>query len=293
MAEQIKTIALNNSKGITIPLLGYGSGTAWYKHSGDVNQIDQKVVEAVKKAISLGFHHIDTAEGYANEREVGIAIKESGVAREKLFVTTKVSKGIKDIQGAIDASLSRLQLDYVDLYLIHSPFFGVPVSDSWKEMDKVYKSGKAKSVGISNFRAKDIEEILALGLVKPVVNQIEFNPYLQQPSIIESCYKHDIRIEVYSPLSSLIYSKDGPVDEVVNKIAKKHNKSPSQVLLRWALQPFQQQHIVVTTSGKEERLKEYINGVFDFELSQQEKDEIREEGKKREHRQYWADKDWN
>lgn len=287
----VDQVLIDGAKGVRIPAIGYGTGTAWYKKEGDA--INNELVESIKSAIAQGYTHLDAAEVYGTEQEVGIAIKESGVDRKNLFVTTKVYTNISNPSKALDDSLSRLQLDYVDLYLVHAPFFdkasrGITRAEAWQEMDKIYKSGKAKSVGVSNFREKDLEEIIALGLVKPSVNQIEFHPYCQQDGIVAACNKHNIRVEVYSPLCPLTNAKGGPVDAIVNSLAQKYNKSPEQILLKWSLQ---KDNIVLTTTSKTERMKQFLSS-GDFTLTSDEVQQIDEEGKKKNHRQYWKDQEW-
>jgi len=286
-------VLIDKERNLSIPVLGYGTGTAWYNKEKDA-PINRDLVESIKTAISLGYTHLDAAESYGTEREVGVAIKESGIAREKLFVTTKLLASIKNPSQALASSLEKLQLDYVDLYLIHAPFFdeashGISLADAWAELDKLYKSGKAKAVGVSNFRAKDLEGLVSLpGLVKPAINQIEYHPYLQQDEIVAASKKHGIAVEAYGPLCPLVHSKDGPIDAVVHEIGQKHNKTPAQVLLRWSIQ---KGLIPITTSTKNERLKEYLE-VFKFTLSEDEVHKISEEGKKRVFRKFWQQKEW-
>jgi len=288
----METVLIDKDRNVYLPKLGYGTGTAWYQKDKEA-PVNQELVETITKAIALGYTQLDTAETYNTERETGLAIKASGIPREKLFVTTKVFSNLKNPVQALNSSLEKMQLDYVDLYLIHAPFFdteshGISHADAWGEMDKIYKSGKAKSVGISNFRAKDIEEVVSFGLVKPSVNQIEYHPYLQQDGIVEECKKHGITVQAYGPLCSLIHAKGGPIDSVVEEIALKHNKTSEQVLLRWSIQ---KGNVPVTTSSKEDRLKQYLD-IFNFSLSQDEENRISEEGKKKEFRKFWTTKEW-
>jgi diketogulonate reductase-like aldo/keto reductase len=278
--SQVPSITLPSG---SIPILGYGSGTAWF--CNDTNApINRDLVESTKAAIALGYLHLDTAEVYNTEKEIGLAIIESGVPREKFFVTSKVGKSIDDPYAAIKVSLDKLQLEYLDLYLIHNPFSITDMETTWAAMEKIKAEGLAKNIGVSNFRVEDIEKLEQCATVLPCVNQIEFNPYLTQPEIVTKCNELNIKIEAYSPLISLTHKTGGPIDQVVKDIAAKHNKTKAQVLLRWSVQ---RGNIVVTTSSKEERQKEYL-GIFDFELSEQEVQSINEQGSKLHFRKYWT-----
>ena len=177
MAElQTSTPLLKLNDGTTIPMLGFGVGTALYK-AEEPSKPDREVVEAVKRALKLGYNHLDAAENYNTEKETGIAIKESKIPREKLFITTKVSNSFDDIPKAIDTSLKNLQLDYVDLYLIHEPFFAKSDADlqkAWTAMETVKAQGKAKSIGVSNYLVPHLEATLKGASTPPSINQIEF-----------------------------------------------------------------------------------------------------------------------
>ena len=269
---------------LTASKLGFGTGTAWYK-SRDA-AFDRGTVDSIKTAIKLGYTHLDGAEVYNTESELGIAIKESGVPRDLLFITTKVQNNISDIKGAIAASLEKLQLDHVDLYLIHSPFFAKSPEDlqhAWAEMEKVQKSGKAKSIGVSNFLADDIEAVLKTAEVVPSLNQIEFHPYLQHGDLVSFHKKHGIAVSAYGPLTAVTKAQPGPVDEAIERLAKKYGVTEGQISLRWVLD---QGIIPVTTSSKECRLKEYL-GAISVEMTPEEVKEISTLGEKKHFRGFW------
>lgn len=220
---------------------------------------------------------------------MGIAIKESGIPREGLFVTTKVYSGVSDVVLALKRSLERLKLEYVDLFLVHSPFLpaeanGLPLATVWKAMEDVYQLGLAKAIGVSNFQISHLQEILSVAKVPPSVNQIEFNPYLQQPELVEFSKNNGLLLEAYAPLISLTKKVGGPLDPVVSKIAKRKGRSSSQVLLRWVIQ---NGVLPLTTSGKAERQAELLQAL-NFELSAEEVTEISAAGKTLHHRQYWT-----
>ncbi|AFI29919.1 glyoxal/methylglyoxal reductase [Bacillus sp. JS] len=227
-----------------------------------------EATESVKAAIKNGYRSIDTAAIYKNEEGVGIGIKESGVAREELFITSKVwneDQGYETTLAAFEKSLERLQLDYLDLYLIHWPGKD-KFKDTWRALEKLYKDGKIRAIGVSNFQVHHLEELLKDAEIKPMVNQVEFHPRLTQKELRDYCKKHGIQLEAWSPLMQ------GQLldNEVLTQIAEKHNKSVAQVILRWDLQ-----HEVVTIpkSIKEHRIIENAD-IFDFELSQEDMDKI-------------------
>ncbi len=248
-------VTLNN--GLKMPQLGYG---VWQVP-------DDQAAAAVTKAIEVGYRSIDTAMIYKNEKGVGLAIKESSVPREELFITTKVwngDQGYESTLRAFDESLERLGLDYIDLYLIHwpTPKFDQYV-DTYKALEKLYHDGRVKAIGVCNFEIEHLERILNECEVKPVLNQVECHPYLTQTELKEYCAKHDIFVEAWSPLE-----QGGEVlkDEVVKQIAETHSKTPAQVILRWHLQ---NGTIVIPKSVTPSRIEENMN-VFDFELTEDE-----------------------
>jgi len=218
-------------------------------------------VRAVRTALDLGYRHIDTAALYHNERGVGRAIRESGIPREEIFLTTKVwNEDIRAgrIEAACEESLRRLGLDYVDLYLLHWPIKGRH-AQSWRDMEKLQRAGRARAIGVSNYMVPHLEQILPGAEIVPAVNQIEFHPYLQSTALHEFCRARNIRLTAWSPLMQA-----GPLlhDPALAGIAAKHEKTVAQVVLRWALQ------IGVVTIPKSvhpERLAENAD-IFDFEL---------------------------
>ncbi|WP_316274099.1 glyoxal/methylglyoxal reductase [Bacillus halotolerans] len=258
MATSLKdTVKLHN--GVEMPWFGLG---VFKVENGS------EATESVKAAIKNGYRSIDTAAVYKNEEGVGIGIKESGVSREELFITSKVwneDQGYDTTLAAFEKSLERLQLDYLDLYLIHWPGKD-KYKDTWRALEKLYKDGKIRAIGVSNFQVHHLEELLKDAEIKPMVNQVEFHPRLTQKELRDYCKKQGIQLEAWSPLMQ------GQLldNEVLTQIAEKYNKSVAQVILRWDLQ-----HEVVTIpkSIKEHRIIENAD-IFDFELSQEDMDKI-------------------
>ncbi|KAJ6616347.1 NADP-dependent oxidoreductase domain-containing protein [Mycena sp. CBHHK59/15] len=240
-----------SSRRREIPSIGFGT---WKLGNGEspISQVDQ--------AISLGFAHVDTAQAYRNEEEAGTAIRESGLARKEIFITTKYSglDGL-DIKTSINNSLKNLGVSYVDLYLIHHPRLAVPdIPTAWKEMEDIQAQGLVKSIGVSNFEVSDMAILLASAKVKPVANQILLHPYVyaRQTPMLEYAAKHKIVIEAYSALIPVTSLPGGPVDAPVSEIADRLGVSMDQVLLAWTKA---KGAVVVTTSSKKERLEGYLH----------------------------------
>ncbi|MFQ6389892.1 aldo/keto reductase [Priestia aryabhattai] len=247
------------ANGVKMPWLGLGV----YKVEDG-----QEVVDSVKYAIKAGYKSIDTAKIYENEEGVGQAIKESGVSREELFVTSKVwnaDQGYDTTLQAFETSLNKLGLEYLDLYLIHWPVEG-KYKDTWKALEKLYKDGKIRAIGVSNFQVHHLEDLIADAEVKPMVNQVEFHPLLTQREVREYCKKQGIQVEAWSPLAQ------GELldNEVLTQIAEKHGKSTAQVILRWDLQ---NEVVTIPKSTKEHRIIQNAD-VFDFELNAEEVEKI-------------------
>ena len=251
-------ISLNN--GLKIPILGFG-----------VFQItDAKECErGVLDAIQTGYRLIDTAASYLNEDAVGRAIKSSGLARQELFVTTKLwvqDAGYENTKKALERSLKRLQLDYLDLYLIHQPFGDI--HGSWRAMEESYREGKARSIGVANFHPDRVMDLMLHNTVVPAINQIETHPFNQQIETQKFLLANNIQLESWGPFAE---GKNNIFhNETLLSIARKHNKSIAQVILRWLTQ---RGIIVIPKSVHKERIVENIN-IFDFELLPQDMDTL-------------------
>ncbi|KAF7559732.1 hypothetical protein G7046_g4442 [Stylonectria norvegica] len=284
----IPSLKLND--GNTIPMLGYGLGTARAKKEGDT-ALDKELVELTKQAIELGYRHLDGAEVYNNEEELGAAIKAAKVPRENLYVVTKISATEKKSAiTAFELSLKKLGLDYVDLYLIHGPWFADSEGElqaRWAELETIKESGRAKSIGVSNFLQEHLETVLKTAKTPPAINQIEFNPYLQHGDLLQFHQQHKIAVSCYSPLTPLTTGEPGPVDEKWTELAKKYGVSESEIGLRWCMD---QGLVPVTTSSKTERLERYLNKIPKFKLTPKEVAEIAELGNKKHYRRFWQHK---
>jgi 2,5-diketo-D-gluconate reductase A len=247
----MQTVKLNN--GVEIPILGFG-----VFQIADPTECERSVVDAIQ----TGYSHIDTAASYQNEEAVGRGIKQSGVAREKLFITTKLwiqSNGYEGTHKAFDRSLKRLQLDYLDLYLIHQPFGDV--FGEWRAMEELYQQGKVRAIGVSNFHPDRIMDLMIHNKTTPVVNQIEVNPFQQQIETQKFLQNNSVQVEAWAPFAE---GKNNIFkNEILLSIAGRHKKSVAQVILRWLVQ---RGIVALAKSTSKERMLENIN-VFDFELS--------------------------
>lgn len=248
----MQKVILNN--GVEMPILGFG-----VFQIADANECEQSVMDA----ISAGYRLIDTAASYLNEEAVGRAIKRSGVAREELFVTTKLwvqDTGYERTKHAFEKSLERLQLDYLDLYLIHQPFGDV--HGSWRAMEELYREGKVRAIGVSNFQPDRLMDLILQNEVTPAVNQVETHPFNQQILTGQFMEENNVQIESWAPFAE--GKNDLFQNEVLVSIGEKYNKSVAQVVLRWLTQ---REVVVIPKSVRKERIIENFN-IFDFELSQ-------------------------
>ncbi len=247
------TVTLHN--GVKIPVFGLG---VFKVEAGETTY------DAVRTALKLGYRLIDTAAYYDNEEAVGRAIRDSGISREEIFVTSKVwndDQGYKQALQAFETTMEKLGLEYLDLYLIHWPISG-KFKDTWRALEKVYQDGRVRAIGVSNFHVHHLEELLKDAEVKPVVDQIEYHPHLTQGDVLAFCQENGIQMQAWSPL------KRGKIvtDKVIKEIADQHDKTPAQVVLRWDLQ---NGVITIPKSVKEHRMQENAD-IFDFELSAEE-----------------------
>ena len=260
----MKYVTLNN--GVKMPILGFG-----------VFQIDdmKECEEAVYNALKAGYRLIDTAASYRNEEAVGRAIKRSGIPREEIFVTTKLwvsDANYEKAKLAFETSLKKLDLEYIDLYLIHQPFNDV--YGAWRAMTELYKEGKIKAIGVSNFYPDRLVDFIMNNEVVPAVNQVETHPFNQQVKANEIMKEYGVQIESWGPFAE---GKNGIfTNEILSEIGKKYNKSVAQVILRWLIQ---RDVVVIPKSVRKERIEENSN-VFDFELNSEDMGKISELDKK-------------
>lgn len=259
MNKLTDTFKLNN--GIDIPCIGYGT----------FQTPDGKSVEdGVKEALKIGYRHIDTAYFYQNEKGVGKAIRESGVKREDIFVTSKLwnsDRGYESAKAAFEKTMDNLGLEYLDLFLIHWPAIKKQFdnaeeinANTWKAFEEIYETGRVKAIGLSNFLPHHIDELMKTAKIKPMVNQIEFHPGFAQIETAKYCLENDIVVEAWSPLGR----KEVLENETLVELAKKYNKSTAQICIRWVLQ---HDILPLPKSVTPSRILENSQ-VFDFEISE-------------------------
>jgi len=249
------TFELNN--GVNMPYLGLGT----YQSDND-----QEVVDAVKYALQIGYRHIDTAAVYGNEEGVGKGIKESLLPREDIFVVSKVwnnDQGYESTLKAFDTSLDRLGLDYLDLYLIHWPVAG-KYKETWRALENLYREKRIRAIGVSNFMRHHLEDLLETAEIVPMVNQMEFHPYVVQQDLLDYCNSKKIQYEAWSPfMQGKLFKLD-----ICDDLAFKYGKSAAQIILRWNLQ---KGVVTIPKSTKANRIQANAD-IFDFELTKEEVD---------------------
>ncbi|HEY8809475.1 MAG TPA: aldo/keto reductase [Solirubrobacterales bacterium] len=257
-ATSIPAVTLHD--GVEIPQLGFG-----------VFQVPpEKTQDAVEEALEAGYRHIDTAAAYRNERGVGAAIAAAGIPRDEIFVTTKLwnsAQGYESTLGAFEKSIARLGLDCVDLYLIHWP---VPSEgralDTWRAFERIHEEGRSRTIGVSNFRVEDLEQLDREAEMLPTVNQVELHPHFPQAELRAWHLEHGIATESWSPLAQ----GDLLANETISAVAARHDRTPAQVILRWHLQLG---NVVIPKSVTPKRIRENF-ALFDFELSEDDMTEI-------------------
>jgi len=241
--------------GNEIPLLGLG---VWQVPNGP------ECVNAVRWALELGYRHVDTAQLYGNEESVGRALRDSGVPREAVFITTKFYPAQQDAESEAQRSLERLGVDQVDLYLVHWPQ-GRP-SRAWPGMERAQERGYARSIGVSNYGVSELDELMSVAGIPPVVNQVQFSPFEYRRKLLEACEQRNVTLEAYSPLGTGRHLSD----RRVRQIAKRVVRTPAQVLLRWSVQ---RDLPVIPKSTHRDRIEENAQ-IFDFTLADEDMDAL-------------------
>lgn len=260
----MKTVTLNN--GIKMPILGFGVFQIY-----DKTECERSILDALE----IGYRQIDTAASYQNEVAVGKAIRASGLPREEVFVTSKLliqDTGVEKTKAAFEKSLKRLNVDYIDLYLIHQPFGNV--HGSWQAMEELYKEGKTRAIGVSNFQSDRVMDLICFNEITPAINQIETHPFHQQVENQKFLREKDIQLESWGPFAEGKNSLF--TNELLRSIGKKYSKSIAQVVIRWLIQ---REIVAIPKSVNKDRIKENFN-VFDFQLSDEDMASIKTLDKK-------------
>lgn len=242
------------SNGVKIPKLGFGTFRV---------EDGKQTIEAVRTALEAGYRHIDAASIYDNEESVGQGIKESGVPREEIFITSKVwnsDQGYENTLNAFELSLKKLATDYLDLYLIHWP--KELNKETWRALEKLYQDGRVRAIGVSNFKEHHLIDLLKNAEIKPMVNQVEFHPQLAQPELLKFCQENNIQVVAWGPLMQGQLTKFA----LLKELSEKYNKTAAQIVLRWDLQ---QGVVTIPKSIKPERIKSNTD-IFDFELTEED-----------------------
>jgi diketogulonate reductase-like aldo/keto reductase len=237
--------------GSEIPLLGLG---VWQVRNGP------ECENAVRWALELGYRLVDTAQAYGNEESVGRALRDSGVTREEVFITTKFYPAREDAEAEAQRSLERLGVDQVDLYIVHWP--GGGPTWAWPGMERAHERGYARSIGVSNYGVSELDELMSVAEIPPVLNQVQFSPFRYRRKLLEACEERRVTLEAYSPLGTGRHLSD----ERVRQIAERTGRTPAQVLLRWCVQ---RDLVVVTKSTHRDRIEEN-DQIFDFALSDED-----------------------
>lgn len=247
------------SNGVKIPIIGFGT----YKLQNE----NDEACNIVKEAINAGYRSIDTASFYNNEEGVGKGIRESGVPREELFVTTKVwidDDGYENTIKAFNKSLEKLGLDYIDLYLVHWPTENI--KETWRAIENLYREKKVRAIGVCNCTVKQLEEIIGFSEINPMVNQVEIHPNRSEKELLKVCKRHNIVVQAWSPIMRGQLSSNS----IIKNLAQKYDKSEAQIILRWHLQ---NNVIAIPKTSHPKRIKENID-IFDFEIEKEDMENI-------------------
>ncbi|RTE75865.1 hypothetical protein BHE90_009673 [Fusarium euwallaceae] len=251
--------------------LAFGVGTLWFEESRE--GVSRKIVDGIKTALEVGYRHIDSAQMYNNERELGVALEESGVPRSKLFIVSK-TLNLDNPESALLETLSKLKTSYVDMYLIHAPFEAASQShlqEAWRRMEVCVDRGLARNIGVSSFSEQHIDTLLETARVRPAVDQVEMHPYLPQSHLKAYLAGKGIPMEAFGCLVPLTNPQPGSVNGIIKSLSNKYGVSESAIVLKWVIQ---QQVRVVTTSGRKERLQSYQEELIAFDLDQAEIESI-------------------